>query len=94
MDTRNDFICVVDADDTEHHLNLNAVVDVTFDREGVATICTVAPLPSQPGTRYSIGGEEATRLHAALTRREGWATRPEQGQLPEFRQSPDRPRPL
>ncbi len=94
MDTRNDFICVVDADDTEHHLNLNAVIDVTFDREGVATICTVASLPVQPGTRYIVSSEEAIRLRAALARREGWATLPERGRLPEFRQSPERPRPL
>jgi hypothetical protein len=70
------------------------VIDVTFDQEGVATICTAALLPTQPGTRYIIIGEEATRLRAALSRREGWATLPERGQLPEFRQSPERPRPL
>jgi len=37
MDTRHDCSCVVAADDTEHPRNLNAVVEVTFDREGVAT---------------------------------------------------------
>ncbi len=94
MDTRNDFICVIDTNGTEHHFNPGTVLDVTFDREGVATIYTAALLPSQPGTRYIIGGKEAIRLRAALARREGWATIPERGQLPEFRQALDRPRAL
>lgn len=94
MDTRNDFISVVDTDGTEHHLNLNTIVDVTFDQEGRATICTSATMPSQHRTRYTVTGEEATRLRAALARREEWATAPVSGHLPEFRQSPTRPRPL
>ncbi len=94
MHARNDFLCVVDADGTEHHVNLDTVVEVTFDREGVATIHTAALLPAPQGARYTVTGAEATRLHAALARREGWAMSPERGQLPEFRQSPDRPRPL
>jgi len=94
MDARNDFLCVVDAAGTEHHVNLDTVLEVTFDHEGVATIHTAAPLPARQGARYTVTGAEATRLHAALARREGWARAPVAGQLPEFRQSPTRPRPL
>ena len=65
MDARNDFLRVVDADGTEHHVNLDTVAEVTFDRAGVASLYTAAPLPSQQGARYTVTGEEATRLRAA-----------------------------
>ena len=49
MDARNDFLYVVDADGTEHHVNLDTVVEVTFDQAGVASLYTAAPLPAQQG---------------------------------------------
>ncbi len=90
----HDFIRVVDADGTERHLNLAAVIAITFDPSGAATIDTTAALPAQREGRYTVTGEEATRLRAALARREEWADAPVPGHLPEFRQSPTRPRPL
>lgn len=94
MDARNDFVLVVDSDGTEHHRNLATVVEVAFDREGMATICTAPGAPTTHGARYSVVGEAAVGLRAALARREAWATAPVPGNLPEFRQSPTRPRPL
>ncbi len=91
---QHDFIRVVDADGTERHLNLAAVIAITFDPSGAATIDTTAALPAQQEGRYTVTGEEATRLRAALARREEWADAPVPGHLPEFRQSPTRPRPL
>ena len=94
MDTRNDFIRLVDADGTEHHLNLATVVDVAFDREGVATIFTTPRSPSTEGGHHTVVSAEAERLRVALARREDWVVAPVAGHLPEFRQSPTRPRPL
>ncbi len=85
MDARNHFLYVVDADGTEHHVNLDTVVEVTFDQAGVASLYTAAPLPAQQGERYTVTGEAATRLRAALVRREGWASAPVAGHLPELR---------
>ncbi len=93
MDARDDFIRVGADDGTERHLNLATVVEVAFDQTGVATIDTL-PVPSRPGGRYTVTGEETARLRAALARREAWATAPVPGHLPEFGQSPARPRPL
>lgn len=94
MDARNDFIRLVDAEGTEHQLNLATVVDIAFDREGVATIFTAPRSPSAEGGRHTVAGAEAEHLRAALARREDWAFAPVAGHLAEFRQSPTRPRPL
>jgi hypothetical protein len=91
---QHDFIRIVDADGTECHLNLAAVIAITFDPSGAATIDTLATLSSRQEGRYTVIGEEAAHVRAALARREEWANAPGSGRLPEFRQSPTRPRPL
>jgi hypothetical protein len=93
-ESQHDFIRVVDADGGERHLNLAAVIAITFDLSGTATIDTIAAPSSLREGRYIVTGEEAARLRAALARREEWADAPKAGRLPEFRQSPTRPRPL